>query len=203
MAYEGRVANIEYGYALTLPDGWFRLDVTRQVTDEYLAGLEGDPLVVRACERNADPETYERCVDDKVQELLDYMDPYLENGLSLLAFDIATIDSFAPSALQVFSTASLGQSIDYFELIAPAHTRELYRDELVDLSSSRFAVPSGEVVYITYELDFGVEPHTFVHDFYFLAGETVHVVSLGGEGRRNALANAAASLAESFEYLSE
>jgi hypothetical protein len=189
MAIEGRIDNTEQGYAITLPDGWMRLD------------LNEDMLALLA-EELGDDEDVELLVD-----LLQGQLAGLEGmGNVLFAFDLETIATGFATNVSVFTAPSFGMSLTALETINVAQLRQL-PGLAGEIHSEHLTLPAGDALYFNYgfEAPAGDEQGfvSDIHQYILIADNTQYLITVSGVAGDEQLAANAAALAESFEFLAD
>jgi hypothetical protein len=182
VGFEGRILNEADGYAVTLPAGWRRIDLT-----------EGDVEAILEAAGVDDPQ---------MAELLEgTLGSAVATGLKFMAFRTADLASDVPTNVNILSAPSMGLSLEFLEELNVSQIEQL--DTVVgEVTSERITLPSGEALHLSYALSGGDTADEIVLEQYlFLAGNSQHILTVTGEDDPDVAAEAAA-MAESFEILS-
>jgi hypothetical protein len=172
LATTGRIVVADKGYALTLPDGWHRIDVSQSDMEAMMqaAGVV-DPAVM------AQYETQIKAM--------------MAAGLSIFAFGP---DPSSGTNLNVMALPGAGMSLDLLEQLNTSQIQALAGG---DVTSERVTLPAGEAVHFRYEIKAqGVPSGTSIDQYLLLVGDNQLVVTA-----TNATAEDAASIANSIEAL--
>ncbi len=154
LATTGRIEVADKGFALTLPDGWTRVD---------LSGDDLDALIAAA-----------GALDPAAAALYSgQIKAMLAAGLSIFAFGP---DPTAGTTLTVLTLPGAGLSLDLLEQINASQLEALAEGEIV---SERINLPAGETVHFRYALAArtgGVAPA--IDQYLLVAGESQLVVTV-------------------------
>ena len=126
LATTGRIEVADKGFALTLPDGWTRVDVTPEALEAAMAASELDPALA---------EQYSA----QIKALLG-------TGLSIFAFGP---DPTAGTQVTVLALPSMGLSLDLLDQINTAQLEQLAAG---DIETERITLPAGEAIHYHYAL---------------------------------------------------
>jgi hypothetical protein len=169
-ATTGRIVIPDQGFAVTLPDGWTRID---------LAAKDIDALIEAAGAQNPDlAGMYTQQIRAMAAQ-----------GLVLFAFgpNMAT-----GTNINILSTPSMGLSLDFLEQADLAQLGALADGEI---SSERVLLPAGEAIHLRYALSAGSgAPSPTIEQYFLLNGDKQFVVSM-----TNASEADVASIARSIE----
>lgn len=154
LATTGRIEVADKGFALTLPDGWTRVD---------LSGDDLDALIAAA-----------GALDPAAAALYSgQIKAMLAAGLSIFAFGP---DPTGGTTLTVLTLPGAGLSLDLLEQINASQLEALAEGEIV---SERINLPAGEAVHFRYALAAGTGGVAPAIDQYLLvAGESQLVVTV-------------------------
>ncbi len=166
LATTGRIEIAEHGFALTLPDGWTRIDLAEGDLDAMMAAAgELDPAVA--------------------QQYTAQVQALMANGLAVFAF--------GPSPEQGTNLTVLaipgGLSLDLLDQINEAQLKNLAEG---DIESERITLPAGDAIHYRYELGAGgVAAGATLDQYFVLAGSKTLVVTATNatEADANAIAN--------------
>ncbi|HUP55488.1 MAG TPA: hypothetical protein VM408_08275 [Methylomirabilota bacterium] len=171
LATTGRIEVADKGFALTLPDGWTRINVG-----------EGDIKAMLEAAGNLDPAFADQYAA-QIQAMA-------ASGLSVFALGP---DPTAGTTLNVLALPGMGMSLDLLEQINTAQLEALAG---TGVKAERVTLPAGEALHYRYELTKGVPTGTSVDQYLVLAGENQLVISVS-----NATEADAKAIAESVETL--
>jgi hypothetical protein len=154
VATTGRIVVPEHRFAVTLPQGWTRIDLQAQDIDAMLDA---------AGSMNADlAELYSQQIRAMAAQ-----------GLVVFAFGP---DPGMGSNLNILSTASLGLSLDFLEQANLAQLKSLTNGEI---ASERVQLPAGEAIHLRYSMSAGTGvPAPTIEQYFLLNGDRQLVVSI-------------------------
>jgi hypothetical protein len=172
LATTGRIAFPDKGFALTLPDGWTRID---------LASGDLEALIAAAGASNpALAEAY----SGQIKSLL-------ASGLVLFALGP---DPMAGTNLNVLAVPSFGVSMDLLEQASLAQLKAVAQG---DIASERVTLPAGEALHLKYAVAAaGVPTPPTVDQYIVVTGDTQLIISV-----TNSASGEAAAIAQSLELL--
>lgn len=172
LATTGRIEVADKGFALTLPDGWTRMDVTAGDLDAMMAAAGvADPALMAQYEA-------------QIQALM-------ATGLAIFAFGP---DPASGTNLNVMALPGMAMSLDLLEQVNKAQVEALAGG---DVSSERVTLPAGEAIHFRYEIKAEGQPSgTSIDQYLLVAGENQLVVTA-----TNATEAEAAAIAQSIEVL--
>lgn len=171
LATTGRIEIAEKGFAVTLPDGWTRIDLAA-----------GDLEAIMAAAGAADP-ALAGAYSAQIQAML-------AGGLVLFALGP---DPAAGTTLTVLELPSGGLSLDLFEQVM---TPQLEAQADGAIKAERVTLPAGEAIHFTYTLPAGTAPVPVSVDQYIvLTGASALVITVSGAQ------GDAGTIAGSFETL--
>jgi hypothetical protein len=172
LATTGRIEVADKGFALTLPDGWTRINLA-----------EGDLEAMLEAAGNMDPAFAEQYAAQ--------IKAMAATGLSVFALGP---DPMSGTTLNVLALPSMGMSLDLLEQINTAQIEALAGS---GVTAERVTLPAGEALHYRYELATqGAPAGTSVDQYLVLAGENQLVISVS-----NASAADAKAIADSVETL--
>ena len=154
VATTGRIAVPEHRFAVTLPDGWTRIDLQAQDIDAMLnaAGSMNPDLA----------ELYSQQIRAMAAQ-----------GLVVFAFGP---DAAVGSNLNILSTPSMGLSLDFLEQANLAQLKTLTNGEI---ASERVQLPAGEAIHLRYSMSAGTGmPSPSIEQYFLLNGDKQLVVSI-------------------------
>jgi hypothetical protein len=172
LATTGRIELADKGFAVTLPDGWTRID------------LEADDLeqIIKAA-GSVNPE-----LADIYSAQIKTM---LATGLVLFAFGPDPLDG---SNVNILSLPNPGLSLDLLEAANVAQIKAMAQGEVV---SERVTLPAGEALHLSYQINAPNAPISPTIDQYLLLTPTSQLmVSV-----TNASTDAAKEIVESIEVI--
>jgi len=194
----GRIVNAEYGYAVTLPEGWIALSADSDFGELLKQALRSDPRVLANCRGN-DQSDVERCIDAEVAELQSLFESFEQAG-AILAFDIASVFETVPRLMVALRTpGGFGITNDLFLLIGEERLREQgargrIQSDLVD-------IPAGEAVRFIWNAPRNMARNGVAYQYHLISGEFVYSVVIVGRRGSQALPEVADSIARSLEIL--
>ena len=172
LATTGRIEVADKGFALTLPDGWTRINVG-----------EGDIKAMLEAAGNVDPAFAEQYAA-QIQAMA-------ATGLSVFALGP---DPTKGTTLNVLALPGMGMSLDLLEQINTAQIEALAGS---GVKAERVTLPAGEAIHYRYELATqGAPAGTSVDQYLVLAGENQLVISVSNASEADAKA-----IADSVETL--
>jgi hypothetical protein len=151
LATTGRIEVADKGFAVTLPDGWTRVDVTEEAIAAAIAASELDPAL--AAQYSA-----------QIKALLGA-------GLAVFAFGP---DPTAGTQLTVLALPSMGMSLDLLEQVNEAQLESLAQG---DIQTERITLPAGEAIHYRYSLGGEGTPSATLDQYFILAGDNQLVVT--------------------------
>jgi hypothetical protein len=172
LATTGRIELADKGFAVTLPDGWTRID------------LEADDLeqIIKAA-GSVNPELA-GIYSAQIKTML-------ATGLVLFAFGPDPLDG---SNVNILSLPNPGLSLDLLEAANVAQIKAMAQGEVV---SERVTLPAGEALHLSYQIDAPNAPISPTIDQYLLLTPTSQLmVSV-----TNASTDAAKEIVESIEVI--
>ena len=172
VATTGRIAFQDKGFAVTLPDGWTRIDLNAQDLDALIAAAgESNPELAQA---------YSTQIKAMVA-----------SGLVLFAFGP---DPSAGPNVNILVAPSFGVSMDLLEQASVAQVKGMASGEV---ASDRVALPAGEALHLKYALPSpGTSTNASVEQYVLVTDKSQFVVSV-----TNAGAGEAEAIAKSIELL--
>ena len=172
LATTGRIEVADKGFAVTLPDGWTRINLG-----------EGDLKAMLEASGNLDPAFAEQYAA-QIQAMA-------ASGLAVFALGP---DPAGGTSLNVLAIPGMGMSLDLLEQINTAQIEALAG---TGVEAERVTLPAGEALHYRYELSAGGAPAgTSVDQYLVLTGDNQLVVSV-----TNATESEAKAIAESIEAL--
>ena len=172
LALTGRIEVAEHGFAVTLPDGWTRVDLKA-------ADLEA---IMKAA-GNVDPALAEQ-YSAQIQAMLG-------TGLAVFAFGP---DPTSGTNLNVIALPGGGMSLDLLEQLNSAQIKALAGD---NLDVERVTLPAGEAIHYRYAMTgAGMPAGTSIDQYLMLAGQNQLIVTA-----TNATEAEAKAIADSVEVL--
>lgn len=172
LATTGRIEVADKGFALTLPDGWTRINLA-----------EGDLEAMLEAAGNMDPAFAEQYAAQ--------IKAMAATGLSIFALGP---DPSSGTTLNVLALPGMGMSLDLLEQINTAQIEALAGN---DVTAERVTLPAGDALHYRYELATqGAPAGTSVDQYLVLAGENQLVISVSNASEADAKA-----IADSVETL--
>ena len=172
-ATTGRIVVPDHKFAVTLPDGWTRIDLAAQDIDALIeaAGAQNPQLA---------------------QSYTQQIRAMAAQGLVLFAFGP---DMTSGTNLNVLSTPNMGLSLDFLEQANLAQVKALANGAV---TSERVQLPAGEALHLRYALSTATgSPSPTIEQYMLINGDKQVVVSLTNTSEAEASA-----IAQSIELLS-
>ena len=151
LATTGRIEVADKGFALTLPDGWTRVDVTDEALEAAMAASDLDPAL--AAQYSA-----------QIKALLG-------TGLSIFAFGP---DPTAGTQVTVLALPSMGLSLDLLDQINTAQLEQLAAG---DIETERITLPAGEAIHYHYTLGSEAAAGATLDQYFIISGPNQLVVT--------------------------
>ena len=151
LATTGRIEVADKGFALTLPDGWTRVDVTPEALEAAMEASDLDPAL--AAQYSA-----------QIKALLG-------TGLSVFAFGP---DPTAGTQVTVLALPSMGLSLDLLDQINTAQLEQLAAG---DIETERITLPAGEAIHYRYALGTEAAAGATLDQYFIIAGPNQLVVT--------------------------
>ena len=130
----GRIEVADKGYALTLPDNWFRVDMTDESLQEILgAGVEELP------------EGFSETMKAQVQQML-------QSGVSMLAYRLPDGESELGTNINLIVLPAYGMTLDTLEALNKAQIQQIIGEDGV-IETSRVDLAAGEAALLEYSFD--------------------------------------------------
>ncbi len=172
IATSGRIELADKGFAVTLPDGWTRID------------LEADDLEqIMEAAGSVNPELA-GVYSAQIKAML-------ATGLVLFAFGP---DPLVGSNVNILSVPNFGMTLDLLEAANVAQIKAMAQG---DVTSERVTLPAGEALHLTYQIAAAGAPTSPTIDQYLLlTPESQLMVSV-----TNASTDAAKEIVESIEVI--
>jgi hypothetical protein len=172
LATTGRIAFPDKGFAVTLPDGWTRIDLGAGDLDAMLSAAGA-----------ANPEL--------AQAYSAQIKSMVASGLVLFAFGP---NPMAGTNVNILVVPSFGVSMDLLEQASLAQLKSVAKG---DVSTDRVKLPAGEALHLRYAVASGNLPTAPSIDQYVLVTDrSQYIVSV-----TNAATGEAANIAQSIELL--
>ena len=173
VATTGRIVIPDHDFAVTLPDGWTRIDLQAQ---------DIDALVEAAGAQNP----------DLAKSYTEQIRAMAAQGLVLFAFGP---DMTKGTNLNVLSTPNMGMSLDFLEQANLAQVKALANGAV---TSERVQLPAGEALHLRYALSTATgAPSPTIEQYMLINGDKQLVVSM-----TNASEAESSAIARSIELLS-
>ena len=165
LATTGRIVVADKGFALTLPDGWTRVDITPEALEAAMAASELDPALAAQYEA-------------QIKSLLG-------TGLSIFAFGP---DPSAGTQVTVLALPGMGLSLDLLDQINKSQLENLAEGEIV---SERVTLPAGDAIHYRYALGVEGTGGATLDQYFILAGsnQLVMTATNASEADAKAIAN--------------
>lgn len=151
LATTGRIVVADKGFAITLPAGWTRVDVTPEALEAAMAASDLDPALAAQYEA-------------QIKSLLG-------TGLSIFAFGP---DPSAGTQVTVLALPSMGLSLDLLDQINTSQLENLAQG---DIESERITLPAGDAIHYHYTLGAAGTGTATLDQYFILAGSNQLVVT--------------------------
>jgi hypothetical protein len=170
LATTGRIEVADKGFAVTLPDGWTRVDVTAESIAAAMEASELDPALA---------EQYAA----QIQSLLGA-------GLAVFAFGP---DPAAGTQVTVLALPGMGMSLDLLEQVNEAQLKALAQG---DVQTERVTLPAGDAIHYRYTLGEAGAQNAKLDQYFILTGDNQLVVTAtnASEADAAAIANSVETL---------
>jgi hypothetical protein len=161
----GRIVVADKGFAITLPDGWTRVDVTPEALEAAMEASELDPALAAQYEA-------------QIKSLLG-------TGLSIFAFGP---DPSKGTQVTVLALPGMGLSLDLLDQINTSQLENLAEGDIV---SERITLPAGDAIHYRYALGVEGAGGATLDQYFILAGSNQLVVTAtnASEADATAIAN--------------
>jgi hypothetical protein len=184
VATTGRIVDESAGFAVTLPDGWRRLDLT----------AEDREAIIGAGAENLSPEA-RTLLEGQLESLV-------ASGLTFFAIDeVNATDQFVPN-VNILATPTGGLTLDMLTQATVGQLRVAFPTMDGELVQEPVTLPSGEATHLSYNLPAGTAGAialTF-HQYLIVGDGTAYIVTVTGQDGA-ATAAAGEAVAGSFELL--
>jgi len=151
LATTGRIVVADKGFALTLPDGWTRVDVTPEALEAAMEASDLDPALAAQYEA-------------QIKSLLG-------TGLSIFAFGP---DPSKGTQVTVLALPGMGLSLDLLDQINKSQLENLAEGDIV---SERITLPAGDAIHYRYALGVEGTGGATLDQYFILAGSNQLVVT--------------------------
>lgn len=151
LATTGRIVVADKGFAITLPAGWTRVDVTPEALETAMEASDLDPALAAQYEA-------------QIKSLLG-------TGLSIFAFGP---DPSAGTQVTVLALPSMGLSLDLLDQINTSQLENLAQG---DIESERITLPAGDAIHYHYTLGAAGTGGATLDQYFILAGSNQLVVT--------------------------
>jgi hypothetical protein len=154
LATTGRIAVPDHGFAITLPDGWTRVD------------LEGDMLeAILDAAGDMNP--------DLAEAYSNQMRALIEQGMVVFAFGP---DLSAGQNINVLATKAGPVTLDLVDVLNETQLKQVAKDG--SLKSDRVKLPAGEAIRYIYGIDMGTAGTANVHQYMTIVDDELVVVTV-------------------------
>lgn len=151
LATTGRIVVADKGFALTLPDGWTRVDITPEALEAAMEASELDPALAAQYEA-------------QIKSLLG-------TGLSIFAFGP---DPSAGTQVTVLALPGMGLSLDLLDQINQSQLENMAEGDIV---SERITLPAGDAIHYRYRLGVEGTGGATLDQYFVLVGANQLVVT--------------------------
>lgn len=153
----GRIEFPDKGYAITLPDNWFRVDLSDEGIQDILKAGAGEL-----------PEGFDETMQAQIQQML-------QSGVTLLAYRIP--DDAAPMGtnINVLVLPDYGMTLDTLEALNKAQIQQMV-GEGSEVGTSRVDLTAGEAALLEYSFDSNDGSDPVGIDQYYLVGDDSQLI---------------------------
>ena len=162
LATTGRIVVADKGFAVTLPDGWTRVDISPEALEAAMAASELNPALAAQYEA-------------QIKSLLG-------TGLSIFAFGP---DPTAGTQVTVLALPGMGLSLDLLDQINRSQLESLAEGDIV---SERVKLPAGDAIHYRYSLGVEGTGGATLDQYFVLAGANQLVVTATNASEADAAA---------------
>lgn len=177
----GRIAVADKGYAITLPSGWTRLDLSQDAI--------GDLLDASA---SSLPQEMQDMLKSQVGQMA-------STGVSVFAFRQPEGAIAAGTTLNVLTLPAMPVPLDTFESLIVTQLKGVVGQD-TKITTARVQGPAGEFLRLTYDLKMGAASIGTVQ-YLFLGTANQYVISCGAPGGVASVQAECESVATSLEIL--
>jgi hypothetical protein len=147
----GRIEFPDDGYAITLPDNWFRVDLSDEGIQEMLQAGAGEL-----------PEGFDETMQAQIQQML-------QSGVSLLAYRLPDDDAAMGTNINVLVLPDYGMTLDSLEALNKAQIQQIVGAN-AEVGASRVDLAAGEAALLEYGFESGDGSEPVGIDQYYLVG---------------------------------
>lgn len=151
LATSGRIVVADKGFALTLPDGWTRVEVTPEALEAAMEASELDPALAAQYEA-------------QIKSLLG-------TGLSIFAFGP---DPSKGTQVTVLALPGMGLSLDLLDQINSSQLEDLAEGDVV---SERITLPAGDAIHYRYAIGVAGTGGATIDQYFILVGSNQLVIT--------------------------
>jgi hypothetical protein len=132
----GRIEVTDRGYAVTLPENWFRIDLDDEGIEAIMNAGVGEL-----------PDAFGPSLKSQMQQML-------ANGVSILAYRFADADAPAGTNINVLTLPAGGYSLEAITELNVAQLKQILGPD-EEITATPLTLPAGEAVRLEYETAFG------------------------------------------------
>jgi hypothetical protein len=184
LAVTGRVVIGDHGYAVTLPDGWLRVDLDEEFMAAFAEALGSDEMA------------------DFVAIFGDQLEAMFTAGVSLVAFREEDLFGEFATNVNVLTMPAGGMSMNALETLNVRQIGSLPGVNQ-EVNSERVALPVGEALRLTCAFAGDGDGGYRVEQYLFLADRTQYWLTVSAALDDDSLARDARAMAESFDLLAD
>ena len=189
----GRVAFTDLGYAVTLPEGWLRLDFENQLVGFYGQAEVANPDLASLCEERL--LTVEECLSGFAQQVQMSLQ---SSGAGEAALDMLTLGYYVPTfALFLNGGPAGGATIEDAVVTTKQAIKGFTKGRV---TSGLLEVPAGKVGYVNYTISV-LKLDLRIRQFLIIANGALLSFAVYGATTDDALAEKADAMIQSFEVL--
>jgi hypothetical protein len=197
MALSGRIINSANGYAITLPDGWFRFELDSQMALLIRESIRHDPAVVAICGTESDAR-FEQCIDDEV-ELYEQQMATLQEESSIVAFNLESMTGGKQLQATTYTENLSAAFADYLVSTTPSYLRMGGIEGAIEADVVQ--LPAGEAARFAYRVPAEAGGPIDIVQYGIPTPSAVHWIVVQASRRDDRLDDLADQLASSFEIL--
>jgi len=147
----GRIEFPDKGYAITLPDNWFRIDLSDEGIQQMLQAGAGEL-----------PEGFDETMQSQIQQML-------QSGVSPLAYRLQDDAAAMGTNINVLVLPDYGMSLDSLEALNKAQIQQIVGAN-AEVGASRLDLAAGEAALLEYGFESGGGGGPVGIDQYYLVG---------------------------------
>jgi len=179
----GRIEVADRGYALTLPDNWFRIDLDDKGIQEVMKAGIGKL-----------PDSFGTTLKGQMQQ-------FLANGVSLLAYRFADANAPTGTNINVLTLPAHGFSLDTIAQLNIAQLKQLVGPG-EEIASTHVTLPAGDAIRLEYGMKFGTtNARSPIIQYFLIDNGNQLFLTCTLPGSAGSIADECRTVAESIEFL--